>query len=450
MKSIQRSLGLALIAVVVGVSLLLLQTSLWLFESGLRRSLENNLQEEAEGLLTAIVRGPDGMQLDLQRLNPRYQRAFSGHYFRITLPDHTWRSRSLWDALPDWPDETGLARELIEGPQHQQLLVYRANYRRAGETISISVAQDYTPILDSFNQVRLGGISLVLVALLVILLLQRYAVKIALRPLEQARRQIVQLQEGQRQQLDTQGPQELQPLVEQINHLLTHTESTLQRSRNALGNLGHALKTPLAVLTSLSRRDELSAHPHLQAGLLEQLEQMQQRVSRELGRARLAGDVLPGSHFDCDQELPPLFDTLAMIHDSRLDLRWQAPPDCRLPWDREDMLELLGNLLDNACKWASQRVELQIERTPDGYRLIIDDDGPGIAAEQREQVLERGARLDEATAGHGLGLGIVRDIIVAWHGEWTLQGSPRGGLRVNILLPHQDSTKALHRSPASA
>ncbi|TBU96875.1 ATP-binding protein [Stutzerimonas kirkiae] len=435
MKSIQRGLGLALITVVVTVSLLLLQSSLWLFEAGLRRSLENDLREETEGLLTAIVRGPDGMQLDLQRLNPRYQRAFSGHYFRIELPGYTWRSRSLWDALPHWPDEPGLAHELVEGPQGQSLLVYRADYRRAGETFSISVAQDYTPILDNFNQVRLWGIGLVIGALLVILLLQRYAVKIALRPLERVRRQILQLQEGQRQHLDTQGPQELQPLVEQINRLLEHTEATLQRSRNALGNLGHALKTPLAVLASLSRRDELAAHPQLQANLLEQLEQMQQRVSRELGRARLAGDVLPGSHFDCDGELPPLFDTLAMIHDRHLDLRWQAPADCRLPWDREDMLELLGNLLDNACKWARQRVELRIEATPTGYCLLIDDDGPGIAEEQRAQVLERGARLDEETAGHGLGLGIVRDIIVAWRGEWTLQDSPAGGLRVNIRLP---------------
>jgi len=434
-KSIQRSLALGLVAVLLVVALLLVQSSLWLFEAGLKRSLEADLREEAEGLLIAVVNGPDGVQLDTQRLSPRYQRAFSGHYFQIQLPGRTWRSRSLWDATPQWPQTPGLASELLDGPQQQRLLSYRAQYRRDGQPIVISVAQDYTPVLDSFARVRLSGLGLVGVALLVFLLVQRYAMALALRPLERARQQIAQLQQGQRQQLDSQAPLELQPLVEQINHLLTHTEDTLQRSRHALGNLGHALKTPLAVLGSLTQREELAAYPELQAGLQEQLAQIQQRVSRELGRARLAGEVLPGAHFDCDAELPALFETLAMIHRQDLDLRWQAPPGCRLPRDREDMLELLGNLLDNACKWARSKVVLTIERADGGYRLCVEDDGPGIPPAQREKVLARGARLDESAQGHGLGLGIVSDILAAWHGEWKLDDSPLGGLRVTIRLP---------------
>ena len=183
------------------------------------------------------------------------------------------------------------------------------------------------------------------------------------------------------------------------------------------------------------QHEELTAHPELQASLQEQLEQIQQRVSRELGRARLSVDVLPGAHFDCDAELPALFDTLAMIHRSHLELRWHAPAGCRLPRDREDMLELLGNLLDNACKWARSRVELSIERSGDGFVLLVDDDGPGIPAAQREQVINRGVRLDESAEGHGLGLGIVSDILTAWRGEWSLEESPLGGLRVRIALP---------------
>lgn len=435
MRSIQRSLSLGLAAVLVIVGLVLLQTSLWLFESGLQRSLETDLREETEGLLLAVVRGSDGMKLDTQRLNPRYQRAFSGHYFRIELPRRTWRSRSLWDASPDWPDASGLAPELLAGPQGQRLLAYTAHYRREGQPIVISVAQDYSPILDSFARVRLGGLGLVGVALLVFVLLQRYAVSLALRPLERARQQIAQLQQGQRQQLEGDVPLELQPLVEQINHLLQHTDETLKRSRNALGNLGHALKTPLAVLTSLLQREELAAHPELRAALAEQLGQIQQRVSRELGRARLAGEVLPGGHFDCDAELPALFDTLAAIHRPGLDLRWQAPPGCRLPWDREDMLELLGNLLDNACKWAAGQVRLSIARDERGYVLDVDDDGPGIPADRRERALARGGRLDENAQGHGLGLSIVGDIVAAWQGDWELAQGPLGGLRVRVVLP---------------
>ncbi|WP_313132287.1 sensor histidine kinase [Stutzerimonas nitrititolerans] len=435
MKSIQRSLSLGLIAGLLVVALLLVQTSLWLFEAGLKRSLENDLREETEGLLIAIVKGPDGIKLDTQRLNPRYQRPFSGHYFRIELPDRTWRSRSLWDAVPAWPETSGLAAELLEGPQRQRLLAFSAEYRRDGQPIIISVAQDYTPILDSFARVRLSGLGLVGVALLVFLLLQRYAMTLALRPLERARQQIAQLQQGQRQQLDSQAPVELQPLVAQINHLLTQTEETLQRSRHALGNLGHALKTPLAVLGSLIQREELAAHPQLHAALQEQLGQIQQRISRELTRARLAGDVLPGAHFDCAAELPALLDTLRMIHQRDIQLRWTAPSDCRLPWDREDMLELLGNLLDNACKWANSEVVLRIERSAAGYRLRVDDDGPGIPAAERAPVLDRGTRLDERAEGHGLGLGIVRDILSAWGGTLSLQDSPLGGLQVQIELP---------------
>ncbi len=435
MKSIQRSLSLGLIAGLLVVALLLVQTSLWLFEAGLKRSLENDLREETEGLLIAIVKGPDGIKLDTQRLNPRYQRPFSGHYFRIELPDRTWRSRSLWDAVPAWPETSGLAAELLEGPQRQRLLAFSAEYRRDGQPIVISVAQDYTPILDSFARVRLSGLGLVGVALLVFLLLQRYAMALALRPLERARQQIAQLQQGQRQQLDSQAPVELQPLVAQINHLLTQTEETLQRSRHALGNLGHALKTPLAVLGSLIQREELTAHPQLHAALQEQLGQIQQRISRELTRARLAGDVLPGAHFECTAELPALLDTLRMIHQRDIQLHWTAPSDCRLPWDREDMLELLGNLLDNACKWAISEVVLSIERSAAGYRLRVDDDGPGIPAAERAPVLDRGTRLDERAEGHGLGLGIVRDILSAWGGTLSLQDSPLGGLQVQIELP---------------
>jgi len=435
LKSIQRSLSLGLIAGLLVVALLLVQTSLWLFEAGLKRSLENDLREETEGLLIAIVKGPDGIKLDTQRLNPRYQRPFSGHYFRIELPDRTWRSRSLWDAVPAWPETSGLAAELLEGPQRQRLLAFSAEYRRDGQPIVISVAQDYTPILDSFARVRLSGLGLVGVALLVFLLLQRYAMTLALRPLERARQQIAQLQQGQRQQLDSQAPVELQPLVAQINHLLTQTEETLQRSRHALGNLGHALKTPLAVLGSLIQREELAAHPQLHAALQEQLGQIQQRISRELTRARLAGDVLPGAHFECTAELPALLDTLRMIHQRDIQLRWTAPSDCRLPWDREDMLELLGNLLDNACKWANSEVVLSIERSAAGYRLRVDDDGPGIPAAERALVLDRGTRLDERAEGHGLGLGIVRDILSAWGGTLSLQDSPLGGLQVQIELP---------------
>ncbi|MFG0416445.1 MULTISPECIES: sensor histidine kinase [Pseudomonas] len=437
MRSIQRRLGLGLAGTLLLAGLVLAQASLWVFDRGLRAYLEDSLRDEAQGLLTALVRGPSGLQLDERRLDPSFQRQFSGHYFRIDFSDRSWRSRSLWDRELLKPSGTGMQAELADGPQGQLLLIYRADYRRYGENLSISVAQDYQPILQSFRHMQWVGLGLGGAALLLMLLAQRYTVRRALRPLEQVRQQIVQLQQGRRSDLDAQVPEELESLVAQINHLLAHTEDTLKRSRNALGNLGHALKTPLAVLISLAGREELAAHPQLRASLREQLQQIEQRLSRELGRARLAGEVLPGARFDCAQELPGLFATLSMIHDRGLSLDWQAPPGLVLPRDREDLLELLGNLLDNACKWAAQRVQLTVEEDADGYRLCVDDDGPGIAAERRDAVLGRGTRLDEQVAGHGLGLGIVRDIIEAWSGHIELQDSPLGGLRVLVRLPRR-------------
>lgn len=435
MRSIQRRLSLGLVSVLVVVGLVLAQTSLWLFEAGLQRYLEAGLRNDSENLLVALVRGPQGVQLDERRLSPAYQRPFSGHYFRIDFADTHWRSRSLWDQELPLLEQPGLHSNLQLGPEGQQLLVLRSDYRRLGQAISISVAQDYTPVRESFQRVRQIGLGLGVAGLLLILLLQRLTVRRALRPLENARKQIAQLQQGQRSQLDTQVPEELEPLVAQINHLLAHTEDSLKRSRNALGNLGHALKTPLAVLSSLAGGDKLDAHPELRKTLQQQLAQVQQRLNRELNRARLAGDALPGAQFDCDAELPGLLATLNMIHGEHLDLSYRATPGLHLPWDREDLLELLGNLLDNACKWADAEVRLSVTEAGAGFLLVVEDDGPGIAPAQRDQVLNRGTRLDEQTDGHGLGLGIVRDIVEVWGGTLQLEESEWGGLKVVVALP---------------
>ena len=435
MRSIQRRLSLGLVSVLLVAGLVVGQVSLWLFETGLQRYLESGLQNDSENLLIALSRGPQGLQLDERRVAPAYQRPFSGHYFSIEFGDTHWRSRSLWDGQLPRPSQPGLERVLQPGPEGQMLLVLRSDYQRLGQAVSISVAQDYTPIRESFKQVQRIGLAIGVLALMVVLLLQRVTVRRALRPLETARKQIAQLQAGQRSQLDAQVPLELEPLVRQINHLLAHTEDNLKRSRNALGNLGHALKTPLAVLISLANDPRLAAYPQIQITLREQLEQIQQRMGRELNRARLAGDALPGAQFDADAELPGLLSTLGMIHGEHLQLTHSVAPGLLLPWDREDMLELLGNLLDNACKWADAQVELSLCQTPQGYVIEVQDDGPGIPEGERDQVFSRGTRLDEQTSGHGLGLGIVRDIVEAWGGQMQLETGALGGLLVRIKLP---------------
>lgn len=435
MNSIQQRLSLGLISVLIITGLVLAQLSLWLFDQGLRRYLQTHLHNEAQTLLAAIVRGANGIELDQQRISASYQRPFSGEYFVIVLPEQQWRSRSSWDYELALPAEVGLQKNLADGPQAQELLIYRADFRRYGKSIQIIAAQDYTPMLKSFRTLQWLAAGIGIGSLVLLVLIQRFLVQRALQPLEQVRAQIVQLQQGQRTELDQHVPDELIALVKQLNHLLQHTEDTLVRSRNALGNLGHALKTPLAILFSLANRHELNAHPELRDSFRQQLQSMQERISRELGRARLAGEALPGAYFDCAKELPDLCSTLQQIHRRQAPLEWQAEPGLRLPWDREDILELLGNLLDNACKWAQQTVQITMSVEQHIYRITIDDDGPGIAPELREQVLNRGARIDEQVQGHGLGLGIVRDIVEHCRGELLLETSPLGGLRVVIQLP---------------
>lgn len=439
MHSIQRRISLALLVSLLLAGGLLAQGSLWLFDRGLRDYLTRDLRDAGENLLRALVRPPEGIGLQTQLVDASFQRPYSGHYFLIESAGQLLRSRSLWDYPLALPAGDGPQAALLEGPQAQRLLVDCGQYRRLGQPVRICVAQDYNPVLRGFARVQYFTWGLGALLLLSLLLVQRWAVRQALQPLEQARRQLMQLEAGQRAQLELSTVRELRPLIEQINRLLQHTEATLQRSRHALGNLGHALKTPLAVLFTLLQRDELRAQPALREQLREPLQQIQERLARELGRARLAGEVLPGAHFSCAEEIPPLFDTLRMIHSRPLDLQWQAPPGLRLPVDREDMLELLGNLLDNACKWAGARVCLRITAEPGGYVVQVDDDGPGIAASEREQVLQRGQRLDEGVSGHGLGLSIVRDIADSWNARLSLGQSPLGGLcvRLEIALERQ-------------
>ena len=433
--SIQRQLTFSLALLLIVMGLVVAQAGLWIVDRGLRHHMQDNLQAQAENLLAALVKGPQGIQLNKQHYDGVFSKPFSGEYFIIEFDQQRLRSRSLWDfSLAQAQDEV-VAGALVPGPEQQQLLLYQGRYRRYKTDIKITVAHDYSPVLVSFQQAQIIGGSLGLLALLLTLLLQRVLVRRALQPLERTRVQIEQLQRGQRSQLENDLPLELQPLVQQVNRLLQHTEEMLQRSRKGIGNLGHALNTPLAVLMSLLQRAELKQQPELSALIQAQLQQIEQRIARELTRARLSGEALPGAYFDCAQELPSLFQLMNHVHGDVLTLQWHAAPALRLPYERDDLLEMLGNLLDNACKWADSSVQLSIEQQGATYYVRVDDDGPGIAESQREQVQQRGSRLDEQSAGHGLGLGIVRDIVAAVQGSIQLLDSPLGGLRVEICLP---------------
>ncbi|MEH6491023.1 MAG: sensor histidine kinase [Halopseudomonas sp.] len=416
------------------------QGSVWLYDHAQRSYLMTLLQSETDSLLAAMTPGSSGAYLDLSKVDPDYRRPYSGRYF-IVEGSERWRSRSLWDqrlsavGIADEP-----TTELVPGPKGQQLLVLSQQYLSHGEPLTITVALDYQPLLVAFKQARWWLWGLGAAVICVALILQQGVLLYALRPLRRARRELAEWRSGERLQLNEAVPLELTPLVTEINHLGRQIERVLERSRSSAGDLGHALKTPLAVLES--RLDNLSTNlpPDQLLPLREQLDLMHRQLERTLQRARLAPEQQRGERFHSGTDLPPLMATLQSLYPQR-DIQLLAGPAASWPYDREDMQELLGNLIDNACKWSQNRVEVRWLLNAEGLLLQVADDGPGIAPQARAEVLERGTRLDQQVPGHGLGLGIVLDLVQAYDGELELSEATLGGLLVEVRLPLRAESK---------
>lgn len=435
MMSIGRRLGLSLFVSLLLAGLLVGQGSLWWLDQEQRGIMARHLRDEATSVLAAIVPSPRGLVLRDKRLDPAYRTPLSGRYFVVETPGQRWRSRSLWDARLPIPDKPGMDSQLQDGPNGQQWLRYRADYRFKGQPLTVVVAQDYAPQLADFQHIkRIGALAWVLI-LAVLALAQQWLIRRGLRPLSRARAQIGQLREGHRAQLDENVAPELRPLVGEINRLQHYTDQRLRRSRNALGDLGHALKTPLSVLRNRCDDGLAEDDPALYRLLDDQLGQIEATVRRALNRARVAAGATAVNHFEPGRDMPLLMDSLRQAHDKSLKVTLrglQLPPQ---PVERDDMLEILGNLADNAWKWARERLWVTLGRHGGELVLTVADDGPGIAADRRDAVIRRGERLDRHTPGHGLGLAIVNDTVEAYGGTLDLGARPEGGLQVVVTLP---------------
>jgi signal transduction histidine kinase len=322
----------------------------------------------------------------------------------------------------------------LPGPGEQTLLQLSAGYRKQGRSLVISVAEDVAPLERQILNYQWGFGCGALVLLGLLLLLQRRLVRRSFMPLEKVRGQVRRVVNGEQQRLDERVPSEVYPLVGEINRLLALLETRLTRSRHALGNLAHALNTPLSLITRELDAADLPEALHQRLGV--RTERIRQLIDRELRRARLAGSGSPGRHFEPAAEIPDLVQVLqGMYRDKRLEFLLSDLPATALALDREDMLELLGNLLDNACKWSRRRVALGID-IGDGIHLQVEDDGPGVAEPDLQQLGARGVRIDEQLPGHGLGLAIVQDIVRLYDGSLDFSRSHRlGGLCVRVHLP---------------
>ncbi|MBF0184628.1 MAG: GHKL domain-containing protein [Magnetococcales bacterium] len=437
--SLQRRLALGLATVLVPVLL-----GLWLLLSITSRqiytdTIVSRLQHDADALLAAIRYAKQGESLPYLatgHIDPIYQRPWSGHYYHIRIDDTSYRSRSLWDAdLPLPPFQEGEEQvQTLQGPQQQPLLSITRHFKQRGYAVTLLVAEEVQHGQEMLATTRLWYGLLSLLALALLLLLQREVVKRALAPLSQAKEEIHLLEQGQIQALSTDAvPVEIYPFVNEINLLLQTLEQRLRRSREAGGNLAHAIKTPLAILLQWTASSELTHHPELRRNMQQQIEAIRAWTDRVLKRSRFAGTTSTTSWLDLPEELRTLVHLMRQMYQQRsITIQLQAPGQLSVRMDREDMLELIGNLLDNACKWAAGTVHCTVWQQ-EGLWIRIADDGPGCAADSFSHILDRGGRVDPDKPGHGIGLTLVQEIVLLYEGELQLAASAElGGLQVTL------------------
>ncbi len=411
----------------------------------LRQMAENfvaaRLEHDLEAVLAALSFDASGQpQLAADRIGANFRQPYSGHYYQIETASGELCSRSLWDtdlSLPPLAADR-VTRAFVAGPQEQRLLLVGRAFRVQNQAVAIAVTEDFTPVNVGLRRLLLEFILIAIVLFGALLLLQRRIVRRGLAPLEQVRRELPRLARGEIPQLSLEAPAEVRPLVAELNRLLDLLNQRQRRSRHALGNLAHALKTPLTALTQLA---EQPPPPGDATGwwrdLRQQLQHIRALTERELKRARIAGGGAPGQRVLLDREMADLIATLRRIHRAReIAIEVQIPPGSGFAGDRDDLLELLGNLLDNACQWAETVVRLTAGADMENLWLRIEDDGPGCPPDQLEMLRQRGTRIDESRAGHGLGLAIAGDIVAQYGGTLRLgRSEDLGGFLAEAVLP---------------
>ena len=262
-------------------------------------------------------------------------------------------------------------------------------------------------------------------------------VHFGLRPLQAIGRGLAAIRSGSASELEGDLPSEIEPLQRELNALIKSNRDIVERARTQVGNLAHALKTPLAVITNEAAEDKTS----FSKKVAEQANVMRDQVNLYLDRARMAAraGIIGG-----DTEVLPvtqgLVRALERIYSDRgIEVAVSCPPELRFRGERQDLEEMLGNLMDNACKWAATQVVLTVAPAPGNQNnqllFTVDDDGPGLKPEERQKALSRGQRLDESKPGSGLGLSIVGDLAGLYQGRLELDAAPSGGLRANLTLP---------------
>jgi len=403
------------------------------------KQLISRLSQDSEALLAGVTFSDEGkLLLNSQRISTVYQRPFSGHYYAVNAANQHQYSRSLWDSNLDTTTQSvgAISTIRLQGPEAQPLLVVISGYRKHQQDITIAVAEDISVLnkdLQYFQWVY-GAISFVI--LMILLLIQRHIVIKSLEPLSIIRANMLRLEAGEIDCIESLGPTEIAPVIFELNRLLKVMSNQTKRSREALGNLAHALKTQITILNQLVNQTQASNSKEISIAINESTEIMRHIVDRELKRARLIANTLPGRRVEVREELALMVKTLQLMHVDKLPvIHCSIANDIHYMGNHEDFAELLGNLLDNACKWCVHDVYVTV-KAQHGIIFIVEDDGPCCDLDKLDKLTQRGFRLDESKPGSGLGLAIVHDIVESYAGSLTFgQSKKYGGLQVTVWLP---------------
>lgn len=426
-------------------SLLLVMVALPLAGTGLaynfRDAVTTAFDGRLESLLNVLLAGaqldPQSNELRMTRSlgDPRFERVYSGWYWQVAGEGQALTSRSLWDQRLPTDDIQGLAVSEVDGPRGNRLRVMERDIRLPGHagTLHVSVAASREELdrevarfewLLSLSLLALGALLLVGLAV---------QIRWGLAPLRRMHANLRAVESGDAESLETRFlPDELARLAGAMNGVLERDRRLIERGRHAAGNLAHALKTPVSVLTTLAERFPDETRDRVQG----ELGRIDDAVRHHLARASATGGGVLAGKIDVGKTLAPVLDGLTRMGERRgVRLDAELAADLSVRMDAQDLQELVGNLLENALRWASSQVSLRFYPQGAGVELVIEDDGPGMSEAQREAALARGARLDERRSGSGLGLAIVEDLMTLYGGRLQLAESTLGGLAARTWLP---------------
>lgn len=419
----------------------------FLFRDLSERSLRESLDAQLIALIAASEPNARGDVVPAGALaEARLRQPGSGLYaeVRTRRGDTLWRSQSSLGTEIDFgsgvaPGARRYERRRLPDGSRVMVLASGVSWEiRPGTSrdFVFSVATGlriYEAQLQRYRGQLLGWfLSLAILLLIALAVLLRWV----LAPVRRIEAEIREIEAGSRPSLGMEVPRELTGLASNLNALLTSERRRVERYRNTLGNLAHSLKTPLAVMRTGATLPDQQARQRL---LDEQIDRMDQIVQHQLKRAAATGASVVGqSAVDVQPMLAELRSTLLKVYGGKdLLIEIDCPPAAQFAGDRGDLFELLGNLLDNACKWCRSHVRVRVERMPGAARLriAVEDDGPGVAETDRQRILERGKRADEDVPGQGLGLAMVKEIVTLYEGMLAIESSPLGGARIAVVLP---------------